>query len=133
MISINAKPFYEGMKFRSGGKGEDSIKGECEASECTLICQDLWKRGYYKIAVDPLVKVYYNSFNSEKSSELEKNWFLEYSQKESDLHGKVDHIEWKTKPPLSIHCCPLIGPQSRDPDYKKCKHYRIDFPSLSVS
>jgi hypothetical protein len=127
MISINAKPFYEGMRFRSGGYGEDSIKEECQASECTLICQDLWKRGYHKIAVDPLVKVYYDSYNSENSKEFEKAWFLDYSEKDKELHGKTNHISWKSTPPISVHCCPLIDPNSYSPKREMCRYYRLNF------
>ena len=127
MISINAKPFYEGLKFRSSGEGEDSLKGECEASECTLICQDLWKRGYYKIAVDPLVKVYYNSYSSENFEVLERDWLFEISPSDSFLRGKVDHIEWNPTPPSTLYCCPLLDPKKRDPEKNSCLDYPINY------
>lgn len=35
-------------------------KGECAASECTLLCNDFQRLGYNKIVVDPSVRLAYN-------------------------------------------------------------------------
>ncbi len=35
-------------------------KGECAASECTLLCNDFQRLGYNKVVVDPSVRLAYN-------------------------------------------------------------------------
>ena len=35
-------------------------KGECAASECTLLCNDFQRLGYNKVVVDPSVRMAYN-------------------------------------------------------------------------
>ncbi|PIA17328.1 hypothetical protein COEREDRAFT_92019 [Coemansia reversa NRRL 1564] len=37
-----------------------SSPGECSASECSLLCNDLWEAGYQRALVVPRVKVAYN-------------------------------------------------------------------------
>jgi hypothetical protein len=40
MAALNAEPFKRGLRFRA------QIKGECRASECSLLCDDFQKLGY---------------------------------------------------------------------------------------
>lgn len=35
------------------------LKGECRASECSLLCHDLHRLGYGRIIVDPAVQLTY--------------------------------------------------------------------------
>lgn len=45
-----------------GGGGDDGLYSEaCPASECALICADLWSAGYDRIYINPAVKLYYNA------------------------------------------------------------------------
>ncbi len=39
MARIDAAPFLAGLRFRT------HLEGECMASECSLVCDDLWRMG----------------------------------------------------------------------------------------
>lgn len=52
---IKAKPFLDGLRFRS------NLQGECAASECSLLCDDLHRLGYRDIRIDPSVRVAYKA------------------------------------------------------------------------
>ncbi|KAJ2885540.1 hypothetical protein H4R27_001335 [Coemansia aciculifera] len=56
MVVIDAKVFRGegGLRFRR------SAKGECSASECSLFCNDLWRKGFNRIIVVPRVKLAYD-------------------------------------------------------------------------
>merc|ERR1711869_28459 len=73
---INAEPLHRGLRFRSEAvtpnmqryyvtkaSSENPFEkvDACAASECSIMCQDLWGLGYEKIVVDPSVKVTYAS------------------------------------------------------------------------
>ena len=105
MAVINAKPFYEGLRFRRGGETKDSIKGECKASECTLLCQDLWKRGYYKIFVDPSVHMFYklkDIFPPQLIKFKKYKNLRKYSKNYTDLSLQI-------LPPWDVDCVPIEG------------------------
>lgn len=55
MVVMDPAPFLppHNVRFRRG----DHEKGECSASECSLIAQDLWKAGFGRIQVVPSVQV----------------------------------------------------------------------------
>ena len=36
------------------------MDGECSASECSLICNDYWERGYGRVMMVPRVKLAYD-------------------------------------------------------------------------
>jgi len=40
------------------------MKGECRASECSLLCHDLHRLGYGKIVVDPGVQLAYEHWDA---------------------------------------------------------------------
>jgi alpha-1,3-mannosyltransferase len=55
MAVLSPTPFTKpyNTRFRRGNKE----KGECAASECTLICSDFWKAGWGRVQVVPSVQV----------------------------------------------------------------------------
>ncbi|ODQ50383.1 hypothetical protein SAICODRAFT_31929 [Saitoella complicata NRRL Y-17804] len=61
LVVMDAAPFYEHdgvdpVRFRAGNVSA----GECQASECELVCRDFWSHGFGKIAVIPRVGVWYD-------------------------------------------------------------------------
>jgi len=50
MARVAAQPFAEGLRFRT------HLEGECAASECSLLCDDLHRLGYRRALVDPTVR-----------------------------------------------------------------------------
>ncbi len=54
LLVASAEPFYEGVRFRRG------LRGECAASECSLFCKDFWRKRARNFAVDPHVRVAYD-------------------------------------------------------------------------
>ncbi|RGP71109.1 hypothetical protein FLONG3_7237 [Fusarium longipes] len=61
--AISAAPLMHGLKFRH------SLAGECYQGEPTLLCKDLWHRGFRKIAVVPSVNLEYSD---EKAADIKK-------------------------------------------------------------
>jgi alpha-1,3-mannosyltransferase len=59
---LDPAPFYAPphVKFRMARITD----GECSASECSLICNDYWERGYGRIMMVPRVKLAYDSVRS---------------------------------------------------------------------
>ncbi|KAJ2864624.1 hypothetical protein GGH94_002770 [Coemansia aciculifera] len=57
MVVIDAKVFRgeNGLRFRR------SVKGECSASECSLFCNDLWRKDFNRIVMVPRVKLAYDT------------------------------------------------------------------------
>ncbi|KAJ2063635.1 hypothetical protein GGI17_001571 [Coemansia sp. S146] len=55
MVVIDAKAFRGdgGVRFRR------SVEGECSASECSLICNDMWRKGFNRLVTVPQVKLTY--------------------------------------------------------------------------
>ena len=60
MAIMSPTPFTKpyNVRFRRG----DRQKGECAASECSLVCSDYWKSGWGRVQVVPSVQVSPNSF-----------------------------------------------------------------------
>jgi Cryptococcal mannosyltransferase 1 len=57
MAVLNAEPFYKHhVAFRSASK-----KGECHASECSIIAKDFWELGYGRVLMVPNAKVAYQA------------------------------------------------------------------------
>ncbi|KAJ2878755.1 hypothetical protein H4R27_005668 [Coemansia aciculifera] len=55
MVVIDAKVFRgdDGVRFRR------SVEGECSASECSLICNDMWRKDFNRLVTVPRVKLTY--------------------------------------------------------------------------
>ncbi len=82
---ITARPFYQGLKIRT------HAEGECHASECSLVCNDLHRLGYRDIIVDPAVRVAYEheAFAREHEA-ITKPVYLPYS----NVSDSID--AWRT-------------------------------------
>eukprot|EP00803_Ostreobium_quekettii_P009905 evm.model.scf_51.16 EVM.evm.TU.scf_51.16 scf_51:158295-159754(+) len=53
LVVLNLEPFMHGVRFRG------AMSGECQGSECFLMCNDFWRLGYRRVVVDPGVRVAY--------------------------------------------------------------------------
>lgn len=132
---IRAEPLHRGLRFRSeeitstiqryfvtkGTSVNPFDNGDaCAASECSIICQDLWALGYGKIVVDPSVKVTYasNGFRLRdniwpQTTSTIKN-YPEYGRlmgeavgRESDASsGFLPVPDWQPLGPVH-ECCPM--------------------------
>ncbi|TYJ58936.1 alpha-1,3-mannosyltransferase CMT1 [Cryptococcus floricola] len=101
---LDPRPFLEhGVRFRRG----DLEKGECAASECTLVASDFWKEGFGKIAVVPSVQLAYERDVAQD--------VLEDLNKQKAQIGWVDGVppdhldeklEWRNHPPEKVRCHP---------------------------
>jgi alpha-1,3-mannosyltransferase len=59
MAVLRAAPLRRGLRFRA------HQEGECRASECSLLCDDLHRLGYSDVVVDPSVRVAYKLAHAE--------------------------------------------------------------------
>ncbi|WRT69758.1 uncharacterized protein IL334_006749 [Kwoniella shivajii] len=102
---LSPKPFLPpyNVRFRSGNKE----KGECAASECTLIASDFWKIGFGKVQVVPSVQfAYERDVALDIVEDLEKQKRL-LAWKDGKPPQKLDSpIEWLSKPPEKVRCHP---------------------------
>ena len=132
---INAEPLHRGLRFRSEAvtpnmqryyvtkaSSENPFeKGDaCAASECSIMCQDLWGLGYEKIVVDPSVKVTYASsgfrlrenFWPRVTSTIKnyrEYWRLAGGGREREADAPSDlfpPIDWQPLGPQH-ECCPM--------------------------
>ncbi|WWC65904.1 uncharacterized protein I303_108526 [Kwoniella dejecticola CBS 10117] len=102
---LSPKPFLppHDVRFRRG----DLAKGECAASECTLIASDFWKDGYGKVMVVPSVQLAYErDVAFDIMAELAKqksglSWVDDVPPKSLD-----STVEWIKKPPQKVRCHP---------------------------
>lgn len=62
MAVLSATPFLppHNLRFRRGREGE------CAASECELVCRDLWELGFGRIQVVPSVQVSHIPFGTDR-------------------------------------------------------------------
>ncbi|KAJ2354127.1 hypothetical protein IWW50_000831 [Coemansia erecta] len=87
-----------------------SSLGECSASECSLLCNDLWKSGRRRVVVVPRVKV---SYNVETRDRLRQP----HSFPRDAPFGDQPLREITFRPgPESVYCNPLNRAGSRVPD-----------------
>ncbi|KAJ2081237.1 hypothetical protein H4R24_002506 [Coemansia sp. RSA 988] len=87
-----------------------SFPGECSASECSLLCNDLWQAGYQRALVVPRVKVTYN---------IETRDLLRRPSnfpRDVPFHDQ-DPAKMVFKPgPATVYCNPLNGMDVSVPD-----------------
>ncbi|KAG8461194.1 hypothetical protein KFE25_002383 [Diacronema lutheri] len=59
---FDTAPFYDGARFRWAAGLDPAAPGsaECAASECSLMCKDLWRIGHGRILLDPAIQVAYS-------------------------------------------------------------------------
>ncbi|KAJ2022141.1 hypothetical protein IWW57_004644 [Coemansia sp. S610] len=105
MAVIDAKVFRgdDGLRFRR------SAKDECSASECSLFCNDLWRKGFKRVVMVPRVKL---SYDIPSRNMLRKPLYFP-----ADLPYNNPEIEISFRPgPEKVHCMPLNGIDAIDPD-----------------
>ncbi|KAJ2255922.1 hypothetical protein GGI13_001379 [Coemansia sp. RSA 455] len=106
MALIDAKVFQDdsGVRFRR------SVEGECSASECSLICNDMWRRGFNRLVTVPRVKLSYDLGV--------RNLLRRPASFPPDLPYNSPEVEKITfRPgPEKILCQPLNGIDTHDPD-----------------
>jgi len=131
MVVMNAEPFHRGLRFRhmdvkpsqrryytTFGKAE--VPKECSASECSLLCRDLWANNYTKVIMDPSVKVLYQEDKDYFYKSREEIWpVIDYAVRNRGLEeGRVPFVSgakdaagdtgiggWP--PPEAVECCPM--------------------------
>ncbi|KAJ2813554.1 hypothetical protein FBU31_007428, partial [Coemansia sp. 'formosensis'] len=103
---IDAQVFRgdDGLRFRR------SAEGECSASECSLFCNDMWKRGFRRAIIVPRVKVSYEIKIRNKLREpIHFPADLPYNRPEAEK------VTFRSGP-ASVICYPLNGIDSKGPD-----------------
>ncbi|KAJ2487209.1 hypothetical protein IWW37_005331 [Coemansia sp. RSA 2050] len=103
---IDAQVFHgdNGLRFRR------SVEGECSASECSLLCNDMWAKGFRRAIVVPRVKVSYdiqtrNTLRKPASFPADMPYNMPEAEKISFRSG-----------PEKVICLPLNGIDAHHPD-----------------
>ncbi|KAK4528695.1 hypothetical protein GAYE_SCF63G6640 [Galdieria yellowstonensis] len=94
----------KGIRFRH----VEDEESECAGSECTLLCNDLWKNGFRSIYVDPGVRVAYEA-RIFRDLEVEKPVL---NEKAFSVMKEQQLVPFQ--PPDKFFCCPLPPQSSRD-------------------
>ncbi|MCJ1281688.1 hypothetical protein MMC26_001010 [Xylographa opegraphella] len=99
--AFTAKPILEQtIAFRN------SVKGECYQGEPELLCKDMWRYGYGKIAVVPAVNLGYSDEAGTKIKAV-KGYVSQYVNKDGDNQDDQSlRIEWEMDPPPLVKCIP---------------------------
>ena len=123
MVVMDAKAFHKGLRFRYAEvtdaqqqyylqHGKTTVPGErgeeCSASECSLLCKDIWANHgeRTRIVMDPSVKVAYQQ---------DRRWFYEHRH---EAWPRIDYgdrriglaagLPFGDHPsPTQVECCPM--------------------------
>lgn len=100
---MDPAPFYNPphVRFRMA----KIMDGECSASECSLICNDYWERGYGRVMMVPRVKLAYDRVRVHSVSALvtaltylhlntESLRYNTSHEKELDGHKRLCTFRW---------------------------------------
>jgi alpha-1,3-mannosyltransferase len=99
IVALNPAPFRAGLRFRA------HQLGECSASECSLLCNDMHRLGFKDIVVDPSVRVAHN-----------KGMFVrlhieghepQYHAYNSTMHASYRAHQETFPRSDKVQCCPL--------------------------
>ncbi|KAJ2052591.1 hypothetical protein GGI08_004993 [Coemansia sp. S2] len=103
---IDAKVFRSegGLHFRR------SAEGECSASECSLFCNDMWRRGFQRAVMVPRVKL---AYDIEVRDMLRKP--ISFPADTPFNLPEVEKISFRSGP-KKVLCRPLNGIDSHNPD-----------------
>ena len=101
---FTATPFLEGaIRFRRSDE-----RHECPQGEPKTWCADLWRLGYGRIAVVPVVNVEYADEAAMRIKDVKgyvSNWMGGV--------GEIDQlIRWEAEPPARVKCMPTYGNQT---------------------
>lgn len=82
------------------------LPGECSASECSLLCDDMHRMGYRDIAIDPSVRVAHNR-------ELFEVLHEEKHDPKYYIYNSAAHASYRKQKGLfprsdQVQCCPLL-------------------------
>ncbi|KAJ1835949.1 hypothetical protein LPJ73_007676 [Coemansia sp. RSA 2703] len=88
-----------------------SVSGECSASECSLLCNDMWAAGMHRMIVVPLAKV---AYDVETRVFLESSGLIEHKALASNA-SKSHKVDFRTGP-KTVYCHPLNDPAATIPD-----------------
>ena len=86
-----------------------AVDGECVMGEPTLLCKDLWGKGYGKIQVVPTVNVAYSVEQARKTKAV-RGWVRDSVDMESEADNTTP-VEWQGPPPM-VKCAPNWGQPS---------------------
>ncbi|KAJ2020877.1 hypothetical protein GGI13_005023 [Coemansia sp. RSA 455] len=100
MVVIDAEAFRgdNGLRFRR------NVKGECSASECSLFCNDLWRKGFNRIINVPRVKLTYD-FKVRNLLRRPENFPADMPYNPPE----VEKISFRPGP-KTVYCRPLKNP-----------------------
>ncbi|GFR42846.1 hypothetical protein Agub_g3804 [Astrephomene gubernaculifera] len=118
-VIINAAPLVNGLRFRSG----ISEKGECDSSECSLLCQDYRRVGATRVVVDPSVRVAYVPWSKSFHGSLSVGVGPRVPWSQVQRSGALQELEaiWNdTKRDMATDCIPL-GTRSEEADLEKVR------------
>ncbi|GJQ11849.1 hypothetical protein GpartN1_g3640.t1 [Galdieria partita] len=94
----------QGIRFRYVEDEEE----ECSGSECTLLCNDLWRNGFRSIYVDPGVRVAYQA-------RIFRDLEIERPVLNEEVFSVIKEQELVPfDPPDKFFCCPLPPHSARD-------------------
>ncbi|GIL83042.1 hypothetical protein Vretimale_8560 [Volvox reticuliferus] len=65
-VFINTSHLSNGLRFRAGQRQD----GECDASECSIFCEDYRRLGSGRVAIDPSVRVSYTPWTEDVDAAL---------------------------------------------------------------
>ncbi|OLY83221.1 Alpha-1,3-mannosyltransferase CMT1 [Smittium mucronatum] len=103
---LNPKPFYDENPLRFRRSNIET--GECSASECSLLCNDFWDRGFRRIVVVPEILV---SYRHQDAVFLDSN-YEELLKINRTLNEKIKYIDG----PEQVFCAGLDGMNILEPD-----------------
>lgn len=95
---FTAKPI---MERKVGFRGPK--EGECYMGEPQLFCKDLWREGFGKIAVVPMVNLEYADEKAKELKEL-KGYVSQWAT-DKDMKEEL-RIGWEENPPKEVKCMP---------------------------
>jgi alpha-1,3-mannosyltransferase len=103
---VRAQPFLAGLRVRA------HQEGECAASECSLLCDDMHRLGYRDVRLDPSVRVAYqqhvfNAMHSTPSDPQAQPGYMPYT---CIKHYASDWRYWRRggfERSNFSECCPL--------------------------
>ncbi|OMJ14974.1 Alpha-1,3-mannosyltransferase CMT1 [Smittium culicis] len=103
---LNAEPFYgkDPIRFRRS----NAETKECAASECSLICNDYWRKGYRRIVLVPNILV---GYKMETANLIDDN-YQKFIDLNSTLPEKIKYVDG----PEKVYCRGLEKNNTNIPD-----------------
>ncbi|GIL53350.1 hypothetical protein Vafri_8971 [Volvox africanus] len=105
-VFINTSHLSNGLRFRAGQRQE----GECDASECSIFCEDYRRLGSGRVAIDPSVRVSYTPWTEDVHGALpgglpaKMPWS---TVKRSGALERMQNLWTDTASDMFVDCVPL--------------------------